>query len=118
MTLQECYEAMQGDYEGVMGRLRMEKMIQKFLLKILEDGNYDLLCSSLESGNWEEFFRAAHSMKGICSNLGITKLQESSSALTEAVRDGQPLTDMALFEQVQKDYKETVQAIEAYKASL
>ena len=29
MTLQECYAAMGGDYEGVMGRLRSERMVDR-----------------------------------------------------------------------------------------
>ena len=47
MTLKECYEAMGGDYAGVSSRLPSEKMIQKFVLKFLGDGSYDLLCRSL-----------------------------------------------------------------------
>ena len=35
MTLKECYEALEGDYEGVVARLRSEKMVQKFVLKFL-----------------------------------------------------------------------------------
>ena len=48
MTLQECYAAMGGDYQGVMGRLPSERMVQKFVLKFLNDGSYDLLLRSME----------------------------------------------------------------------
>ena len=64
MTLQECYAAMGGDYEGVMGRLRSERMVQKFVLKFLADGSYDLLLSSAAAADWQEAFRAAHTIKG------------------------------------------------------
>ena len=60
MTLQECYAALEGDYEGVMGRLRTERLVQKFVLKFLDDGSYDLLTRSMESGDYDEAFRAAH----------------------------------------------------------
>ena len=43
MTLQECYQAMEADYDDVLGRLRSERLIQKFMLKFLDDGSYDLL---------------------------------------------------------------------------
>ena len=109
---------MQGDYEGVLGRLRMDKLIQKFLLKMPEDENYQLLCDSMEAENWDEVFRAAHTMKGVCANLGLSKLQASSSELTEAVRGGKPLTDKSLFEKVREDYAMTIGVIEKYKASL
>ena len=89
MTLQECYAEMQGDYEGVLGRLRMDKLIQKFLLKMPEDENYQLLCDSMEAENWGEVFRG-----------------------------GRPLTDRSLFEKVREDYAMTIGVIEKYKASL
>ena len=43
MTLKECYAAMGGDYDEVIGRLRSERLVQKFVLKFLDDGSYDLL---------------------------------------------------------------------------
>ena len=69
MTLQECYAALEGDYEGVMGRLRTERLVQKFVLKFLDDGSYNLLTGSMESGNYDEAFRAAHTIKGVGQNL-------------------------------------------------
>ena len=47
MTLRECYEAMGADYDGVMGRLRSERMVQKFALKFLADPSYELLTRSM-----------------------------------------------------------------------
>lgn len=32
MTLQECYQAMGGNYEDVISRLRSERMVQKLVL--------------------------------------------------------------------------------------
>ena len=46
MTLQECYAAMGGNYEDAIGRLRSERLVQKFVLKFLDDGSYHLLCRS------------------------------------------------------------------------
>ena len=40
MTIQECYEAIGGNYEDVLGRLRSEALIRKFTLKFLEDQSY------------------------------------------------------------------------------
>ena len=40
MTLKECYEAMGADYEAVMGRLRKEERILKYLTKFLEDPSF------------------------------------------------------------------------------
>ena len=117
MTLQECYAAMGGDYEGVMGRLRSERMVQKFVLKFLADGSYELLLSSTEAENWAEAFRAAHTIKGVCQNLGFDRLYKSSSELSEALRNGFTPEAPALVERVKEDYQQTIQAIQAYQAS-
>lgn len=117
MTLQECYAAMGGDYEGVMGRLRSERMVQKFVLKFLADGSYELLLSSTEAENWAEAFRAAHTIKGVCQNLGFDRLYKSSSELSEALRDGKVLQDRELLERVKEDYQATTGAIRAMQES-
>ena len=88
MTLQECYAALEGDYQGVLGRLTSERMVQKFVLKFLNDGSYDLLLRSMAEENWQEAFRAAHTIKGVCQNLDFTRLYRSSSQLSEALRNG------------------------------
>ena len=46
MTVKECYELIGADYESVMGRLRTEERVKKFLLKFLNDKRYDLLLDS------------------------------------------------------------------------
>ena len=40
MTMQECYTAIGGNYEAVLGRLHSEALIQRFTLKFLEDQSY------------------------------------------------------------------------------
>lgn len=117
MTLKECYAALGGDYDEAIGRLRSERLVQKFVLKFLNDGSYDLLCSSLEAGSRDEAFRAAHTIKGVCANLAFNTLLESSEALTEALRDGKPAQpgEEALLAKVKEDYQRTVQAIRAFQ---
>ena len=118
MTLQECYAAMGGDYEGVMGRLRSERMVQKFVLKFLADGSYDLLLSSAAAADWQEAFRAAHTIKGVCQNLGFTALMSSSSRLTEALRSGVTPEAPALAKEVAADYERTAAALKELQASV
>ena len=40
MTMQECYKAIGGNYEAVLGRLHSEALIQRFTLKFFEDQSY------------------------------------------------------------------------------
>lgn len=115
MTLKECYAAMGSDYDDVMGRLRTERIVQKFVLKFADDKSFELLQKSLEEQNYEEAFRAAHTIKGVCQNLSIDKLQASSSRLCESLRNGYTPEADALAEEVRTDYGQTVAAIEAFQ---
>ena len=117
MTLKECYAALEGNYESVMGRLPSEKFVQKFVLKFLNDGSYDLLVRSMETEDYAEAFRAAHTIKGVSQNLDFTRLYQSSSELSEALRSGFTPEAPALAERVKEDYRQTVEAIRAYQAS-
>ena len=118
MTIQECYKALGGDYDEVIGRLRSERLVQKFVLKFPADGSYELLLRSLEEGNAPEAFRAAHTIKGMCQNLGFTTLGASSSALTEKLRGGKRAGYEALLSAVKEDYARTVAAIKDFEANL
>ena len=118
MTLQECYAAMGGNYEDAIGRLRSERLVQKFVLKFMADGSYDLLCRSLEEKNYSEAFRAAHTIKGVCQNLSLTKLQDSSSRLCESLRAGYTPESEALARETEADYQQTVSAIRAFQEAL
>ena len=111
MTVEEFYAAVGGDYEGVLGRLRSEERLRKFAVKFLSDPSYEKLCEALKSENYEDAFRAAHTLKGVCQNLGFTRLYESSSVLTEALRDGEGHYGAGMLEQVERDYREMVEAV-------
>ncbi len=119
MTLETCYATMGADYNDVLGRLRSERLVQKFVLKFLDDKSFDLLCSSFAAGNYEDAFRASHTIKGMCQNLSFTKLMESSSELTESLRGGSPSPQSEeLLRRVIDDYRMTADAIRAFESEL
>ena len=118
MTLQECYNTLGGDYQDVMNRLRSERLVQKFVLKFLDDGSFALLTGAMETGDQETAFRAAHTIKGMCQNLSFTKLAASSSQLTEVLRAGDMAGAQGMIGGVSEDYERTVQAIRGFQAGL
>ncbi len=111
MNLRECYEAMGGDYDDVIGRLRKEQRVEKFIRRFAEDPSCDLLRRSAEAGDWAEAFRAAHTLKGVCQNLSLTRLGNSSSQLTEALRSGYTPEVDQLLPVVYEDHRRAVAAI-------
>lgn len=112
MELEELYQKIGGDLETVMKRIPSEAMIGKFVRKYADDPTYNRLAAAVEAESWKDAFLAAHTLKGVAQNLGFDRLQKSASALTEAVRGAVPLTDESLFEEVCKDQKEIMEAIE------
>ncbi len=118
MTVKECYEAMGADYDDVLSRLRKDERIQKFLLKLLNDPSYKLLCDSIAANNMPEAFRAAHTLKGVSQNLSLTPLYKSASALSDELRDGNGYGASAeqAFEAVKADYASMVECVSALAA--
>ena len=90
MTIKECYEAMGGDYEDVLKRLMNEARIQKFALMFKKDPSMSQLTQAMDADVYKRqtAFRAAHTLKGICANLGFKSLFEVSYDITEALRAG------------------------------
>ena len=111
--MQECYKAIGGNYEAVLGRLHSEALIQRFTLKFLEDQSYLQLKQTLENKNYEDAFRSAHTLKGVCQNLSFDRLYEVSNELTELLRDrtgAQPGISKAM-EKVTEVYEMTIEEI-------
>lgn len=117
MTVKEVYEKMGANYDEVFNRLRADERIQKFLVRILDDGSYKLLTDSIASGDMSEAFRAAHTLKGLCLNFSLTKLFESSNALTEALRGRTEYSSELdpLLAKVKVDYDEMYAAVSLLK---
>lgn len=83
MTVRECYEKIGSDFDKVLGRMGSEALVKRFAVKFLEDKSFEELTESLKEKDGEDAFRAAHTLKGICANLGLDRLYEIDCELTE-----------------------------------
>lgn len=115
MTIQECYAALGGDYEEVLGRLYSEALVKKFVGKFLADQSFSSLESTLKAENYEEAFRAAHTLKGVSQNLSFTKLYQSSHEMTEALRNKETGRAEELLARVELDYAQTYAAVKSFQ---
>ena len=111
MTVQECYESIEADFEGVLGRMGSEAMVKRFALKFLDEPSYKNLVKAVEEQNAEGAFRAAHTLKGICLNLGLDRLYKVSALLTEKLRGREFDGYEEAYDEVQKEYRNTIDAI-------
>ena len=111
MTIKECYEKMGSDYEAVLERIPGEAIIKKFAKKFVDDGSYNNLVNAMQENNAQEAFRAVHTLKGICLNLGFDALYKASYELTEKLRDGHMDGSEEAFKAVEDAYKLTIDSI-------
>jgi len=113
MTINEMYDVIGGDYQVILGLFaNSEAMVKKFCLKFLNDRSYEDLLKYVEEGNVSEAFRMAHTLKGVCQNLCLGKLKESSAKITESLRNADDTeAAKALMPEVTADYTLTVNAI-------
>lgn len=69
----------------------------------------------MESKNYDEAFRAVHTIKGICQNLEFKRLQKSSSEMSDALRHGWTPEADALTPVFKEDYTLTANAIRDFR---
>jgi HPt (histidine-containing phosphotransfer) domain-containing protein len=122
MTIRELYQNIGGDYDQAMRILPMEKLIDKHLRRFPQNGVVDELLAAGESMEPARLFEAAHAVKGVCANLGLTNLSEAASEVTEEFRPGRErtLTDEELkarIDSIRVMYERVKEGIKEYEES-
>lgn len=114
MKLEECYLTLGGDLEEVLERLKKEERIRRLIKKIPEDATMQQLREALEGKDYEEAFRYAHNLKGMCANLGLVNLGRAAGVLTECLRGGVPRENpQPMMLEVERYYNVAVEAIKS-----
>lgn len=115
MTVQACYEAMDGDCAAALEVLGSEERVRRYLLRFAEDPTARMLLAALGDGRFEDARRAAHTLKGLCRGLGLSGLYGACCALSEALcmQSRDSLSQPALG--LRQEYTRTMRAIEGLK---
>mgnify|MGYP002555196094 CR=1 FL=1 len=116
MNILQFYEKTGGDYAAVLSRLGSEAMIKRFVLKFANDPSFAELTEAFKKKDEETAFRAAHTLKGVCLNLGFTSLYKVSAELTEVLRGRETEGSDELYEQVKEQYTILTEAIQELAA--
>ena len=117
MNLKYCYIKFGGDFDEVLDRLRREQTVEKFVYKFLDDKSFNLFESSMGNKDYAEALRAVHTLKGICQNLSFTRLFDSSSLVTKALKENDWNRAVDMMPQLSKDYREIIDVIKDFKKS-
>ena len=117
MNLRECYMKLDGNYDEVVQRLQNEYIVEKFMFKFLKDKSFNFLKISIQNENYEDAHRYVHTIKGICQNLSFTRLFESSSLVTNALKGNDWSKAVDMIPKLSKDYYETINVIKDFKNS-
>ena len=110
-ALQEAYNELGADYDGVLKRLMNESLVTRFVGKFFDDDSFAKLEEALAAKDVKAAFMAAHTLKGVCQNLGFSNLYEPASALTEILRADSLEGTEELFVQVKEQYERTIAII-------
>ena len=106
-----------GNYDEVVQRLQNEYIVEKFMFKFLKDKSFNFLKISIQNENYEDAHRYVHTIKGICQNLSFTRLFESSSLVTNALKENDWDKAIDMMPKLSKDYYETINVIKDFKNS-
>ena len=120
MTVEELYERIGGNYQEVLGRLQMDKLVGSFILKFPNDESCQNTINAWKAGDKAAAFDAAHMAKGVCGNLSLKRLTDLTSEVCEALRPGNEAlfesTDVdALIADIERIYGETCDAIKEFE---
>ena len=111
MTIKECYAMADADFDDVLKRLGSEAMLKRFAVKFLNDTSFEDLKEGIRLQDGEKAFRAAHTLKGVCLNLGFSGLGKVSAELTEKLRGRDITGSEELLQKVEEKYIILVDAL-------
>lgn len=109
--MKEQLETLKIQYDEVLRHfLGKEDFYLRMLKKFLDDKNFEGLEQMTAQKNWPEAFKYAHTVKGLCGNLGLDGILEYIVPLTEELRN-EPY-----HEQIIADY--TANALQEYRKAV
>lgn len=82
---------------------------QSFYLRCLdmlfEDPNLTELGQAMEAEDWKQAFEAAHTLKGVSGNLGLTPLYEAVCVIVEPLRAGDAIAYDPFYQSIQNQFQ-------------
>ncbi len=108
MNLEEVAKALAIDLDASVARFAGNRTLYaRFLKKFPDDQSMTQLQTAIEQKDSQALERSAHTLKGVCANLGLSRLADLASAVVSAVRNGDAdslYADTGLLNDCRKEY--------------
>lgn len=99
----EAFAAYGADYQETMGRfMGNEGMYLRLMDMLFKDDSVEKLGQALAAGDLTGAFEAAHTLKGVAANMGLTPLYRVVCCMVDPLRA----------QEVREDYLEQYQAVQ------
>ncbi len=106
MDTKTFYETIGSDGDKVLARfMGKEAMVVRFLKKFLDDRNFEEGKQAIEEKDYKKLETAAHTLKGICGNLGLERLYGLSADVVAEVRAGKGEEAEKKYGELEEEYK-------------
>jgi len=115
--LKEIFTAYGVDYDATLWRFAGNMALYLRVLGMLpKDNSLKKLGAAIDSRDLDSAFEAAHTLKGVAGNLGLTPLFEAVHAIVEPLRAREDRSDyVQLYTAVQAGYQKAEDFAESLK---
>ncbi|MBP1559886.1 MAG: Hpt domain-containing protein [Oscillospiraceae bacterium] len=104
------------DVEGTLSRfVDNDELYMKFLLRYPDEDRLTPIKNAIAAKDYEALLSAAHKLKGVSANLGMTDLAAKAAKIVTKVREEQYEGFEADFAEAEKEYNIICGIISGYK---
>ena len=113
-NFKEIFAAYGVDYNATLRRFAGNMALYLRVLGMLpNDKSLEKLGAAIDSGDLDNAFEAAHTLKGVAGNLGLPPLLEAVHTIVEPLREREERSDYAqLYTAVQAEYQKAEAFVE------
>lgn len=104
---EKLFEAYGADYKTTMARfMNRKEMYLRFLDMLFNDETMKKLGEAIDNEDVEAAFEAAHTLKGVVGNMGLTPLYNAVCRIVEPLRAREKLDDYPqMYQKIQEEFE-------------
>lgn len=110
-SIREALTRVGVNIEEAIERFGSNELLLMFLGKFSEDPSYESFRAAMEENRYEDAFKAAHALKGVCGNLSIVPLFKIVSMEVEFLRSKDYQEAVNFYPQIVQEYERVMQEL-------